>query len=251
MDRKFTSCPKHFYQLYTSLVYVNLHYIPVVNALLIDKHKETYVKLLTVISEKCRDMGLLFNPKTITDFQKASMSAVTTVFPQAALRGCRFHLRQSWWRRMQSLGLSEDYKQKSIPEAKWLVQFYGLSLLPANEVEVAFVEDIVLDMPDDERFQKFADYVVENYLDVGCDFPPILWVESPDPNPTTTNGCESYHAHLNAEFNSAQPNIYLFDETLLRQQTSTHVHFFGVTFTVTASSQEQETEVRISATHVH
>ena len=67
--------------------------------------------------------------------------------------------------------------------AKWLVRFYGLSLLPANEVEVAFVEDVVSDMPDDERFMKFADYVVENYLDVGCDFPSILWAESPDLNP--------------------------------------------------------------------
>ena len=46
--------------------------------------------------------------------------------------------------------------------AKWLVWFYGLSLLTVNEVEVAFVEDLVSDMPDDERFRKFADYVVEN-----------------------------------------------------------------------------------------
>ena len=93
--------------------------IPVVYALLIDKHKKTYVKLLTTISDKCRDMDLLFNPKTIlTDFEKASMSAVTTVFPLAALRGCRFHLGQSWWCRMQSPRLSEDYrpKQKSTPE---------------------------------------------------------------------------------------------------------------------------------------
>ena len=93
--------------------------------------------------------------------------------------------------------------------AKWLVRFYGLSLLPANEVEVAYVEHVVSDMPDDERFRKIADYVVENYLNAGCDFPPILWAESPDLHPATTNGCESYHAHLNAEFNSAQPNILL------------------------------------------
>jgi len=85
------------------------------------------------------------------------MSAVNTVFPQAALRGCRFHLGQSWWRRMQSLGLSEGYKQQNTPEAKWPVQFYGLSLLPANEVEAAFVEDVVLDMPDYQLFRKFAD----------------------------------------------------------------------------------------------
>jgi len=59
---------------------------------------------------------------------------------------------------MQSLGLSEDYKQNSTTqETKWLVRFYDLSLLPTNEVEVAFVEDVVSDMPDDERFRKFDD----------------------------------------------------------------------------------------------
>ena len=88
---------------------------------------------------------------------------------------------------------------------------------------MAFVEDVVSDMPDDERFRKIADYVVENYLDAGCDLPPILWPESPDLNPATTNGRKSYHAHLNAEFYSAQLNIYLFVETLLRQQTSTYI----------------------------
>jgi len=94
--------------------------------------------------------------------------------------------------------------------------------------------------PDDERFWKFADYVVENYLDAGCDFPPNLCAESPDLKPAIghRNGCESCHAPLNADFYSAQPNIYLFVETLLRQQTSTYI--FGVTFTVMASSREQQ-----------
>ena len=52
--------------------------------------------------------------------------------------------------------------QTDIYCSKMLVRFYGLSLLTTNEVEVAFVEDVVSDMPDDERFRKFADYVVEN-----------------------------------------------------------------------------------------
>ena len=105
---------------------------------------------------------------------------------------------------MRTLKVSRKRKP-TFTVAKWPVRFYGLSLLPENEVAVAFVEDVVSDMPDDERFRKFADYVglVENYLNAGCDFPPILWAESPDLNPDTTSGCESYHAHLNAELYSA------------------------------------------------
>ena len=52
-------------------------------------------------------------------------------------------------------------------------------------------------------------------------YPPNLWAESPDLNPMVA--IESYHAHLNADFYSAQPNIYLFVKTLLRQRTPSYV----------------------------
>jgi len=39
-------------------------------------------------------------------------------------------------------------------------------------------------------------------------------------SPVITNGAESYHGHLNAEFNAPHPNIYIFVEILLRQQAT-------------------------------
>jgi len=50
---------------------------------------------------------------------------------------------------------------------------------------------------------KFADYVLENYIDVDSKFPPTLWAQPPDVSgaiPHTNNGAEAYHSHLNAEF---------------------------------------------------
>jgi len=62
--------------------------------------------------------------------------------------------------------------------------------------------------------------------------------------------CESYHGRLNVDF-----LLRLAIHLLIRRDVTTtadiHVHFFGVTFTVTASSQEQQREIRISATHVY
>jgi len=75
-------------------------------------------------------------------------------------------------------------------------------------------------LADDERFQKSVDYVVENYLDAGCDFPPTSTLLS-------------------------QTLTYLSR----RYFDNFHEQFFGVTFTVTATWQEQQS--RISATHVH
>jgi len=86
---------------------------------------------------------------------------------------------------------------------------FGLSLLPADEVVAAFIGEIMSRMPNDDRCRRFADYVVEHYLDDGCDFPPGVWAQRPDLNPTTTNGAESFHGHLNAEFLAPHPNIYV------------------------------------------
>ena len=81
----------------------------------------------------------------------------------------------------------------------------------------------MFDMPDDARCRKFVDYVVDNFVAADSDFSATLWAHAPDVMPVTTNGAESYHGHLNAEFNAPHPNIYIFVEVLLRQQAATYV----------------------------
>ena len=77
-------------------------------------HDTRYVQYITAPVDQCNSVHLILSPRTvITDFEKAAMNAVSTIFPNAQRRGCRFHLGQSWWRRIQSLGMSEDYKDKN------------------------------------------------------------------------------------------------------------------------------------------
>jgi len=61
-------------------------------------------------------------------------------------------------------------------------------------------------------------------------FPPGVCAQRPDFNPTT-NGAESFHGHLNAEFLAPHPNIYVFVQTLLRQQTATYISTGSLSFT--------------------
>jgi hypothetical protein len=67
-----------------------------------------------------------------------------SVFPACKIDCCRFHLAQSWWRKIQTVGLSSEYKDKSCEIGKWLSQFFGLPFLPAEEIEDCFVEDILM-----------------------------------------------------------------------------------------------------------
>ena len=72
------------------------------------------------------------------------MSAVRSVLPcMASLHCCRFHLGPAWWRHMNSLGLGPMYTDKSSDFARWLKLFFGLPLLPSNEVPDVFAVDIM------------------------------------------------------------------------------------------------------------
>ena len=61
----------------------------------------------------------------------------------------------------------------------------------------AFANDIMSDAPASDVAVKFADYVLENYIDVDSKFPPTLCAQVPDVSgaiPHTNNGAEAYHS---------------------------------------------------------
>jgi hypothetical protein len=65
--------------------------------------------------------------------------------------------------------------------------------LAARIFEECFVFDIFSEAPESEKAIKFADYVVNNYIDKSSTFPPITWADSDVECKRTTNGCESFH----------------------------------------------------------
>ena len=77
--------------------------------------------------------------------------------------------------------------------SKWLVLFFGLLLLYLDEVGTAFANEIMSTILADDRCRKLADYIVDHYIDSGCDFAPDLWASSPQQSPTQTNAAESLH----------------------------------------------------------
>ena len=76
---------------------------------------------------------------------------------------------------MNSLGLGPVYTDKSSDTAGWLKLFFGLPLLPPNEVPDGFAVDVMSNAPTSDVAVKFADYVFENYMyiDVDSKFPPM------------------------------------------------------------------------------
>ena len=77
---------------------------------------------------------------------------------------CRFHLGQSWWRKIQSLGLSNEYKDKESDIGKWLLMTFGLHFVSSDRIEDIFAEVIMSETPSDSRCTSYADYRTVNYI---------------------------------------------------------------------------------------
>lgn len=222
MDGTFSYSTKYFHQFFTIHSVDNGNYIPLVFCLLPDKKEETYKCLFEHLVKKCEEINLHFNPKRVTiDFEIALQNAVRSAWPLVEVVGCRFHLSQAWWRKIQHLGLSQEYKTKTSEIGKWLHWAFGLPMLDADEVEDAFVEDLMSIQP--LGVERFSDYLVDNYIESDSPFPPKLWASSSTSSERTTNACESFHAKFGRNFTHPHPNIYIFVDAVKNVQVNTYI----------------------------
>jgi len=132
-----------------------------------------------------------------------------------------------------------------------LKHFFGLPLLPPDEVGDAFA-DIMADAPQNSPCEAFADYMLnimfcfkssvfvlpffnkrmcdEHLCRSGSRFPPTLWASAPTAEelPLTNNGRESFHSHLSKSFSGPHPNIYHFLNALLLYQTNVYIQLQNI-----------------------
>ena len=109
--------------------------------------------------------------------------------------------------------------------------FFGLAFIPTNDIEDCFV-DLMADAPLNDKCSRFVDYILENYVTVNSKFPPTIWAAPPDPDTKrTTNGPESFHSHLNAQFYACHPSIFIFLDVLLQIQKTSYIKNKNITYT--------------------
>lgn len=224
IDGTFQFCTKFFHQLFTIHAFKNGYYIPAAFCLLSNKNSSSYLKLFQLLTVKCNTLELAFKPTTIVvDFEKAIHNACSLMWPHTKIVGCRFHLCQSWYRKIQNLGLVTEYKDKNSEIGNFLKLFFGLHFLEPHEVGDFFSEQMYADMPNDPRLMKFCDYIVENYIDEESNFPPSMWACTTDSMYRTTNACESFHSYFNSNFYNSHPSLFNFVNILINFQAQTYI----------------------------
>ncbi|XP_068238357.1 uncharacterized protein [Palaemon carinicauda] len=224
IDGTFKSCPKYFYQLYSIHGLCNGHYIPLVYVLLAGKSEEIYRTMWKCLHDICVSKNLQLQPSVLhVDFEFPILTILKETFPDAIIKCCRFHLGQAWWRKIQNLGLSKEYKDKNSDIGQWLKLSYGLHFIDPADIEDCFIEELMSCTPQKEKCTNYADYLVDNYVTPHSKFPPVLWAEVPSNDKRTNNAAESFHAHFNAQFYKAHPTIFIFMDVVKKLQATTYL----------------------------
>ncbi|KAL4141950.1 hypothetical protein QTP88_004489 [Uroleucon formosanum] len=117
----------------------------------------------------------LLDIKTNRDFEIAMHQAVFEIFPKTEVFGCRFHLGQAWYRKIQNLGYAPQFNSANDDVGKWLVHIFGLPFLNPEEVAECFTEYFIAHKPENAAITEFCDYLVDNYISNESIFPPKMW----------------------------------------------------------------------------
>ena len=158
-DGTFSCTPLPFSQVYSIQALVEGKSMPIVYALLTNKDKSLYTRVLEVLK------GVLKSPpKSITsDFEQAFIQACRDVFPKASLHGCYFHFKQSMWRHVQHCGLAGEYVKKDDRIRNLLKMPQVLAFVPEGEVK--------------DRFFELKDHLHLNHKDQPCYAELTRWYE--------------------------------------------------------------------------
>ena len=152
-DGTFKYAPNYYKQMFTLHVIKDFIYVPVCYFLLKNKQQSTYETMFRMVSDMCPG----FSPKVAHfDFEIAIHNGFKKVFPEAEVRGCRFHIAQAWYRKLASLGLQATYLVGKSRTAVWLKSCFGLPCLPAEDVLEFFSTDLKNDRPGNPALITFG-----------------------------------------------------------------------------------------------
>ena len=239
-DGTFKYCPNNFKQMYTIHGYRGNHFFPAAYIFINNKSEEIYKEVFSALNHLAVDLCSveLCPEKFVLDFELAAINSIKDTFPTAEVKACRFHLLQSWFKRIKNDRVLRSHYEEQTELGKWLKGHLGLPFLPPEMIPKAWKE-LTESRPHQVSPQcdKFSDYILTNYVEKGADqhfkpslFTPSLWAGEPcDPRLTgereirTSNACESFHRYFNEVFFKTHPNFVtvLFELLLIQEKTYT------------------------------
>ncbi|GFR80466.1 hypothetical protein ElyMa_000581900 [Elysia marginata] len=150
-----------------------------------------------MLLETTRELQIELCPEEMfVDLEVSVHAALSSTWPSCKIRLCHFHLSQAWFRKIQELGLTAEYKNNDSEIGQWLKLFFAIPLLPTKDIEECFAFTLIPIQPPSDKAEKFADYIFQKYICQTARFLPAIWAGIDKEDVTTTNSCEAFHIHF-------------------------------------------------------
>ena len=81
------------------------------------------------------------------------------------------------------------------------------------------------DCPDDQNCNKFADYLLENFVTFDSKLTQDMLAFLPSEKKRIANGTGSFHAHFRNQFYTSHPIIFIFNELYLAVTTLNYLKY--------------------------
>ena len=162
---------------------------------------------------------IMASSKSVADLELAMIQAVMAQFSFVSVKGCFFHYAQAIWRKVQTLGLQEEYK--SNPDVNEMVsKMLALSLCPIQFVRVSW-SSIKSAAPQVHNIDELCKYYKDTWLNGS--FPIASWNHYATEGPRTNNHVEGWHKKLNVAAGRTHPNVFEVVEVFQQEQAMTEV----------------------------
>ena len=230
MDGTFAVAPLLFTQLYVIQGIVNGVFLPLVYALLQRRTQTTYETLFRVLEQFGCDPSTV-----IMDFERSVEMAIFSVFGEHVnIQFCFYHLTQSIWRKIQSLGLTNRYENDN-EFRLFCGQIDALAFLPLEEVNDG-IEYLKETVPEEAeallnyfdstyvsgqlRPRRNNDGLIVRFRRTPPLFPPNRWnchQATMLNQPRTNNASEGWNNKFHSLVGQDHPSVWKLIETLQRE----------------------------------
>ena len=197
-----------FVQLFSIHAFVKsdsgIKQLPLVFVLMSGKRKKDNRKILTAILEALPNPPLV--KSAVMDFELSLWKAFPKVYPGVKLQGCSFHWTQAVWRKIQLLGLQQQY-MSDVSTHDFCRKLMTLPFLPAEHIEPAF-RNLV------EHVSSGTEPELAAYID-------NTWISGNwhpnDQAVRTNNDVEGWHLRINSRARRGQLQLYVLIELLHKE----------------------------------
>ena len=204
--------PKHFSQLFITMMKVGDKWLPALFGLLANHDAMTYQLYIEMIKHSLSTIGLQHKVESIlTDFEVGIMTAVHNSLPKVEIRGCRFHYGQAIWRHAEH---EFGKTMKSSKQFSDLVRrCLGLPFILTDELQNIVDQLKILPMETENitlMRDKFMSYIQNTWIS-GV-YSPDSWSCFGRRSDMTDNAQEAYNSVLNRLVQVAHPSIFVLLE---------------------------------------